>query len=178
MLSPELLQRYAQWDIIASVPGVFNTCDAASYLPIYGKDHYEWSVNRFSLATMGLHVYAIGDWARGDVSLLNPFRRLYGLVTLQERRSDGSVCEPPEWIAKHKFSVERALEMLTIEPAYSVSMENYIGSILPGKFADLIILSDNPLTIDPNRLIDITVLMTMVDGKVGYCASANDRYCP
>jgi predicted amidohydrolase YtcJ len=178
LLSPELVQRYVQLDIISSVPGGFNTCDADTYLPIYGEDHYEWAVNRFSLADLGAHVYAIGDWAGGDVNKLNPFRRLGGLVTLQELRSDGSVCEPPEWIAKHRIGVERALEMLTIEPAYAVSMENYIGSILPGKFADLIIISDNPLTIDSNRLIDIKVLMTMVNGKVGYCASGNKMYCP
>ena len=177
LLSPELVQRYVQVDIISSVPGGFNTCDADFYLAAYGEEHYEWAVNRFSLADLGLHVYAVGDYARGDASLLNPFRRLYGLVTLQERRSDGGVCQPPEWIAKHKIRVERALEMLTIEPAFAVSMENHIGSILPGKYADLIILSDNPLTIEPNRLIDIKILLTMVNGKVGYCASGNDRYC-
>jgi hypothetical protein len=178
MLSPELVQRYVQLDIISSVLGGFNTCDADWYVSAYGEEHYEWAVNRFSLADLGLHVYAVGDFSRGDVKFLNPFRRLYGLVTLQEQRSDGSVCEPPEWISKHKIGVERALEMLTIEPTYAVSMENNIGSILPGKFADLIIISDNPLTIDPNRLIDITVLMTMVNGKVGYCASGNEMYCP
>jgi predicted amidohydrolase YtcJ len=178
LLSPELIQRYVQLEMISSVPGGINTCDADFYLAAYGEDHYKWAVNRFSLAVLGLHVYAIGDYAQGNPSLLNPFRRLYGLATFQEQRSDGSVCQPPEWIAKHKISVERALEMLTIEPAYAVSMENYIGSIRPGKYADLIIISDNPLTIDPNRLIDINVLMTMVNGKVGYCASGNDRYCP
>jgi predicted amidohydrolase YtcJ len=178
MLSPESIQRYVQLDMISSVPGGFNTCDADFYVAAFGEEHYEWAVNRFSLADLGLHVYGVGDFSRGDVNLLNPFRRLYGLVTLQEQRSDGGVCEPPEWIAQHKIRVERALEMLTIEPAYAVSMENYVGSILPGKYADLIILSDNPLTIDPNRLMDIKVLMTMVNGKVGYCASGNDGYCP
>ena len=67
-------------------------------------------------------------------------------------RADGSVCEPPEWIARHKISVQRALEMLTIEPAYAVSMEEHIGSIKPGKYADLIILSDDPLKIEPDLI--------------------------
>ena len=178
LLSPELVQRYVQLDIIASVPGGFNTCEASTYAPIYGEEHKEWAVNRFSLAGLGLHVYAVGDFSRGDVALLNPFRRLFGLTTLKQILSDGTVCEPPEWIAKHKIRVERALEMLTIEPAYAISMEQHIGSILPGKYADLIIVSDNPLTMDPNRLMDIKVLMTMVNGKAGYCASGNEKYCP
>jgi hypothetical protein len=57
-------------------------------------------------------------------------------------------------------------------------MEDAIGSILPGKYADLIILSDNPLAIDPDQLLDINVLMTMVDGNVKYCAAGNEQYCP
>jgi hypothetical protein len=123
-------------------------------------------------------VSAIGDWLGGDVNLLNPFRRLYGLVTMRQWPIGGSVCEPPEWIAKHKIGVERALEMLTIEPAYTVSMEDYIGSILPGKFADLIIISDNPLTVDPNQLIELQVSMTMINGKVVYCAVGAEAFCP
>ena len=88
------------------------------------------------------------------------------------------MCEPPEWIARHKISVQRALEMLTIEPAYAVSMEDYIGSIKPGKFADLIILSDDPLKIDPDQLGDLSVWMTMVNGEAKYCAAGHKAVCP
>jgi hypothetical protein len=77
-----------------------------------------------------------------------------------------------------RVRAERALEMPTIEPAFAVSMENYIGSILLGKYADLIILSNDPLTIDPNRLIVVNVLMPTGNGKIQYCASENGRYCP
>ncbi len=177
LLSPELVQRYVQLDIIASVPGGFNTCDADEYLPIYGEEHYEWAANRFSLANLGVHVYAVGDWISGDVDKLNPLRRLWGIVNLLPAGTF-EVCESPEWIAKHKTGVERALEMFTIEPAYAVSMEDYIGSILPGKFADMIILSGNPLTVNPYDLKDLEVLMTMVDGNTEYCKPGQEIYCP
>lgn len=177
LLSPELVQRYVQLDIIASVPGGFNTCDADEFIPIYGEEHYEWTANRFSLAGLGAHVYAVGDWTGGDVIKLNPFRWLYGLVNLQ-MASTSEVCDSPEWIAKHKIGVERALEMLTIEPAYAVSMEDYIGSIFPGKFADLIIISDNPITVDPVQIKDLQVRMTMIDGKVEFCAEGYEELCP
>jgi len=178
LLSPEQVQRYLQLDIITTVPGMFDTCNADTYLPIFGEEYYQWSVNRYALADMGAHVSAIGDWLGGNVNLLNPFRRLYGLVTMRQWPIGGSVCEPTEWIAKHKIGVARALEMLTIEPAYTVAMENYIGSILPGKFADLIIISDNPLTINPDQLIDLQVLMTMINGKFEYCAAGAEAFCP
>lgn len=178
LLSPEQVQRYLHLDIITNVPGMFNTCDADTYLPIYGEQYYQWSVNRYTLADLGAHVSAIGDWLGGDVNLLNPFRRLYGLVTMQQWPIGGNVCEPPQWIAEHKIGVARALEMLTIEPAYTVSMEDYIGSIRPGKYADLIIISDNPLTVDPDQLIDLQVWMTMINGKVVYCAAGGEKFCP
>ena len=50
-------------------------------------------------------------------------------------------------------------------------MENYVGSIKPGKYADLVILSGNPLTTKPDDLINLKVLMTMVNGKAEYCAA-------
>ncbi len=178
LLSPEQVQRYLQLNIITNVPGMFNTCDADTYLPIYGEDYYQWSVNRYNLIGLGAHVSAIGDWLGGDVTLLNPFRRLYGLVSMAQWPIGGSVCQPPEWVAIHKTGVARALEMLTIEPAYAMSMENNIGSILSGKFADLIIISDNPLTVNPEQLIDLQVWMTMINGKVEYCAAGRQAYCP
>ena len=68
--------------------------------------------------------------------------------------------------------------MLTIEPAYAVFQEEVIGSLAPGKFADLIILSDNPFTIDPDSLIDLQVLLTMVGGNVEYCSPGYEDLCP
>ena len=66
-------------------------------------------------------------------------------------------------------SVEEALRIMTINGAYTLFMENKIGSLIPGKFADLIVLSDNPLTVDPDAIVEIDVLMTMVGGNVEHC---------
>ena len=76
------------------------------------------------------------------------------------------------------MSVDRALEMMTIEGAYAVSMENYVGSLEPGKFADIIMLSNNPFTVPPDELKDLEVWMTMIGGDVEYCATAKEIYCP
>jgi len=184
ILRPDMLERYVQMDLLASVRGAFNTCDAEEYVAMFGEDHYEWAANRFALPGLIAHAFNEGDFGRGDpydvtrANPLNPIASLYGLVTHQQLRSDGSICIPPEWIAKHQISVERALEMLTIEPAYAVSMEDYTGSIKPGKYADLIILSGNPLAIDPNDLKNLKVWMTMVGGSVEYCAAGYEAFCP
>ena len=64
--------------------------------------------------------------------------------------------------------VLEALKLMTIRAAYTMKCEDKMGSLKPGKSADLVILSDNPLEIDPANMEDIQVLMTMVDGWVEY----------
>jgi predicted amidohydrolase YtcJ len=57
------------------------------------------------------------------------------------------------------------LRALTLYAAWQLNMEKKIGSIEPGKYADLIILNKNPLKVDPDTLRDIRVLNTFVNGS-------------
>jgi predicted amidohydrolase YtcJ len=68
--------------------------------------------------------------------------------------------------ADQKVSRPQALRMATINNAWLNMEERTKGSIEPGKFADLVILSEDPLTCPEPRLRDARVLMTMVGGKV------------
>ena len=58
--------------------------------------------------------------------------------------------------------------MMTIEGAYAVKQEDYIGSLEVGKYADLIVIDDDPLTTNPDNIKDINVLLTMIDGKIEF----------
>jgi predicted amidohydrolase YtcJ len=53
-----------------------------------------------------------------------------------------------------------------------------LGTLEPGKYADLIILSDNPLGDDPESLLTTQILMTMVGGNVALCAPGDEALCP
>jgi predicted amidohydrolase YtcJ len=59
-----------------------------------------------------------------------------------------------------------ALKAVTLEAAYSLQMEEEVGSIAPGKLANFTILSDNPVTIDPVKIKDIGVWGTVHEGRV------------
>ncbi|MCK4637022.1 MAG: amidohydrolase family protein, partial [Methanomicrobia archaeon] len=58
------------------------------------------------------------------------------------------------------------------------SQEDVIGTLEPGKYADLVILSGNPMAVDPNTIKDLEVWMTMVGGNVEYCAPGQEELCP
>ena len=64
----------------------------------------------------------------------------------------------------------QALEAITINAAYQYFEEGSKGSITPGKRADLVVLSANPLTVQPMAIRDITVLETIKDGRTIYAA--------
>jgi predicted amidohydrolase YtcJ len=66
-----------------------------------------------------------------------------------------------------------ALKAMTIWPAYQHFEDDRKGSIQVGKVADLIILSDNPLTIEPVKLVTMKVVETIKDGKSVYKAGAS-----
>lgn len=65
-------------------------------------------------------------------------------------------------------SREEALRCATGHGAYLCCEEGEKGSLEPGKLADLVVLDDNPLTVDLARLRDLTARTTIVGGKVVY----------
>ena len=75
----------------------------------------------------------------------------------------GDVLGPAE-----RVSVMDAVKATTINAAYQLFEEDTKGSITPGKLADLIILSDNPLTVDAADIADIQVLETIKEGETVY----------
>jgi len=68
----------------------------------------------------------------------------------------------------NKVTVESALKAMTIHSAWQIKMEEKIGSIKVGKYADFVILDKNPLDIDKSQIKDIHVLKTIVNGNTIY----------
>jgi predicted amidohydrolase YtcJ len=107
-------------------------------------------------------VLAFGtDW---PVAPLNPLMGIYGAVT--RRTVDDK--NPDGWIPEQKISVEDAIKCYTINAAYASFDEDIKGSIEVGKLGDLVVLSEDILTIDPVKIKDVKVEMTVFDGKIVY----------
>lgn len=68
--------------------------------------------------------------------------------------------------SNEKISVMDGLKSLTIYSAWQLHMEKKIGSLEPGKYADLVILDKNPLHVPHENLRDIKVVKTIINGEV------------
>jgi len=110
-------------------------------------------------------VFTQGSDFPGDPRI-GPFIHMEGSVT---RLFYGIPGVPASDVVKNpdnRLSVHEAIESYTINGAKLVHMEDQIGSLEVGKLADLIVVDQNILKIDPGQIHKTKVLLTMLDGKI------------
>ena len=140
---------------------------------------------------MPVHTFYWGDWHRDSVlgparaARISPTRSALDRNLLYTAHNDAPVTLPNALMilssqvnrttrsgkvlgAEQRVSVEEALKSITSNAAYQNFEENSKGSITPGKVADFVILSGNPLTVAPASLTSIEVTATIKDGKTVY----------
>jgi predicted amidohydrolase YtcJ len=143
----------------------------ASMQPYHCLDDGRWAEKRIG-AERSRHTYAFrslidagavvafgSDWS---VAPLNPLLTIYAAVT--RRTLDGR--HPDGWVPEQKVSVAEAVRACTYQGAYASGEEQLKGSLEPGKLADLVVLSDDIFSIDPVAIRDVSVDMTIFDGRV------------
>jgi predicted amidohydrolase YtcJ len=91
---------------------------------------------------------------------------LLGMHDLVNRRTSSSTPFGPD----EAITGLEALRAFTLGSAHASHAEHVRGSLTIGKLADLVVLSDDPTTIDPGRIRDIEVLRTMVGGQFRWTA--------
>jgi len=141
--------------------------------PYHAIDDGRWAYKRLdekrlkgtyafrSLLEAGATLAFGSDWY---VAPLNPLLGIYAAAT--RRTLDDK--NPNGWIPEQKITVEEAIKAYTFGSAYAEFQETAKGTITVGKLADLVILSDDIFTMNPNDIGKTKVLTTVVDGKVIY----------
>jgi predicted amidohydrolase YtcJ len=176
VVRPELLARYGEIGIIPVVSGLYPHCNPFGPPPPEAYHGWEWPWRALLDANPGLPVAWHGD--DPYFGRVRPLDDLYGFVTRGDVAPDGTTCPAPDWHAAHAVTAEEALRMMTINAAYALFRDDEVGSLEPGKYANLIVLSGNPLAVAPEALLDLEVWMTMIGGQVAHCAAGREALCP
>src|SRR5262245_3159128 len=99
-----------------------------------------------------------------DAPVVEDDNPLVGAMAAVTRRDREGFDIAPE----QSITIDEALRGYTVGGAVATGQESRLGSIEPGKWADLAVLSDNPLTVEIDSLPNITVDMTLLNGRVVY----------
>jgi len=160
-IHPGDFTRFARLGVIASVQPYHAIDDGRWAEKRIGHDRCKTTYPFRSFLDNKVKLSFGSDWTVGP---LNPLLGIYAAVT--RRTTDGA--NPKGWFPEQKIRVEEAIEAYTITNAYAAFEEKEKGSIAPGKLADFAILKENILAIDPVKIENAAVDITVVGGKIVY----------
>lgn len=160
------IRRAGQMDVIAEVQPYHTSDDMRWMEERIGRERSRGAYAFRRLWDSGAVVSFGSDSPGTNASryYLNPMLGLYAAVTRK------TLSGQPEggWFPQEKITIEEAIQAYTLNTAYAGFEEDMKGSLEVGKLADLVVLSDNLLTMDPDNIKDVTVMMTVVGGRVVY----------
>jgi len=108
-------------------------------------------------------IIALGpDVPSAPLSIAAPLYSVESVITRRDPLNDNSKVFPP---GATGMTLEQALRTVTINPAWQLRMEDKIGSLEVGKYADLVVLDKNLFDINPTEISDVKVMKTMMDGR-------------
>ena len=125
-----------------------------------GPERAKTSYAYRALLDAGARLCFGSDW---PVVTVNPFAGIAAAVTA--RTLDGRT-----WLPEQATSVEEALRAYTADAAYAGFCEDRLGTLEPGKLADMVVLDRDPLAIPPEELSEVGVVHTIVGGQVVWSA--------
>ncbi len=156
-----LIEEYARLHVTAGCELVFVKSDIEIAEDRVGKHRASLSYNWKRFYDNGCVVAAGSD---SPVEDYNPILGIEGAVNRRDWDN-----QPPEgWFSEQCLTVEQAVRAFTVGAAYANYEEKEKGTIEPGKFADLIVLSEDLFTMDKDMLARAVVEKTIIGGKLVY----------
>jgi predicted amidohydrolase YtcJ len=158
-LSQHAISRFAELGVLPSMQPYHAIDDGRWAEKRIGPERARTTYAFRSLLDTGAGLMFGSDWT---VAPMDPLLGIYAAVT--RRTLDGR--NPNGWVPEQKITVEEALRAYTAANAYGAFRDRELGTVQVGKRADLIVLSDNLLTIDPTRIPEARVDYTIIDGEI------------
>jgi predicted amidohydrolase YtcJ len=157
VLNQQLVQRIKTQKIIVSI----QPCVVASEFLVWsaanrlGEKRAKWLFPVKTLLDMGVLVTAGSDCP------MEPLNPLLGITAAVKR----------EAFREQQVDIMDTLRMYTVNAAYASSEETIKGSVEVGKLADFAVLSNDPKSVSTMKISEISVCMTVLDGKV-FCSKS------
>ncbi len=159
-LNPSDIPRFAEMGVVASMQGIHACSDAPYVIARLGYQRakegaYAWQ----SLWKTGA---VVTNGTDVPVEAISPIASFHCSVTRDAVGTD-SAFFPEQRLSRHQ-----ALQTYTMNGAYVAFHEHQMGSLTPGKWADITVLSRDIMTVAPDSILGTKVLYTIVGGKVVY----------
>ncbi|MGB9604448.1 MAG: amidohydrolase, partial [Bryobacteraceae bacterium] len=162
--SPEAIARMKRLGIAADVQAAWLYCDGPALEKVFGYEGMRYffplrTYLRAGVTVAGGSDHMIGYDKNRAVNPYNPFHGMW--VSITRKTSRGRVLHPEE-----KVTREEALKTYTIHAAWRLFAENRLGSIEPGKLADLVVIDRDYLSCPEDDILAIEPVMVILDGKI------------
>ena len=153
LLAPEDLGRFAQLGVAASV----QFSHAPSDRDLADRLWAGKTENAYAFRSLWDSGALVVNGSDAPIEELDPLAGICAgvLRTLDERAA---------WHPEQALTVEQALQASTVNPAWLAGDERRRGKLLPGYYADLVVLDRDPVTSAPDELPEVTVVATMLGG--------------
>ena len=159
-LSADDVPRFARLGVVASMQPLH--CGLISEDPAWlqntGEARWSTAFRWFDLAASGATLAFGSDW---PVVTLDPFVGIQAALTRQSPAG-----EPPGgWFPAQRVALDQALASYTCHASYAAFLDDRIGTLAPGKLADLIVLSQNLFEVPSTEIGSTRGLLTLVGGR-------------
>jgi predicted amidohydrolase YtcJ len=156
LVRPDQLSRLNRAGIVAVTQPTFLYAFGDDYARIMGPSREDWLYRGQSYSDAGVALAGSSDRPVADGA---PLRAIQFLV--QRRTRTGRVVGERE-----AMSVTDAVRAYTVGAAYACRVEDRVGSVTEGKYADLVVLDEDPWLVRPEELADIPIVATAVGGQL------------
>jgi predicted amidohydrolase YtcJ len=161
IVAPEDFARFASLKVIASMQPSHQTTDMRWAEKRLGPERIKGAYAWKTMLDHGVKLAFGTDW---PVEVINPMRGIHACVTRQ--LPDGTPAGG--WQPQEKISMEKCIRAYTTGSTYAEFEDGKKGLIMPGYFADVIVLSGDVTKIPASDILNVKVLNTIVGGRVVY----------
>ena len=154
LINPELLTRIKNAGVVPTPFYTYAYYHGNKWVD-YGEEKMENMFAHRSFLDYGISVAPASDYTPGPYE---PMMALQSMVTRKDVR--GRI-----WGPSQRISVTEALRICTVHGAYASFEENIKGALRAGMLADITMLGDDPHDVDPDAIVDIPVVRTILGGR-------------